>query len=101
VVTTYHGEMLGDHGYFRKCEPYEGSANIPFIICGSPSLGFTYSQRIEHAPCYSKEQAFHALTVESSRPRVPQTYTIAIDQMFRFEIPVNSLPVICIKSQTA
>ena len=40
VFTSDHGEMLGDHGYFRKCEPYEGSANIPFIISGSPSLGF-------------------------------------------------------------
>ena len=109
VVTTDHGEMLGDHGYFRKCEPYEGSANIPFIIAGSPSLGFKPGTRndqpvcledimptllelanaktpkavdglnlapalrgdgrvprewlhFEHAPCYSKEQAFHALT---------------------------------------
>ena len=40
VLTSDHGEMLGDHGYFRKCEPYEGSANIPFIISGSPELGF-------------------------------------------------------------
>jgi len=109
VVTTDHGEMLGDHGYFRKCEPYEGSANIPFIICGSPALGFKAGLRVtqpvcledimptllalagtkspsrvdgvnlvptlrgqqqvirkwlhfEHAPCYSKEQAYHSLT---------------------------------------
>jgi arylsulfatase len=109
VVTSDHGEMLGDHGYFRKCEPYEGSANIPFIICGSPAMGFKAGLRIkqpvcledimptllalagtksstridginlvpvlrgrkqrirewlhfEHAPCYSQEQAFHALT---------------------------------------
>lgn len=109
VVTSDHGEMLGDHGYFRKCEPYEGSANIPFIIAGSPELDFkrdvicnqpvcledimpTLLQaagavipesidgvnlvpvlrgeksvirewlHFEHAPCYSKEQAFHALT---------------------------------------
>jgi len=109
VVTTDHGEMLGDHGYFRKCEPFEGSANIPFIICGAPALGFKPAQRInqpvcledimptllslagtrsparvdgadltatlrggkqtirkwlhfEHAPCYSKAQAYHALT---------------------------------------
>jgi arylsulfatase len=108
VVTSDHGEMLGDHGYFRKCEPYEGSANIPFIICGSPALGFKPGLRVnqpvcledimptllalagttcptridgvnlvptlrgrkeairewlhfEHAPCYSKAQAFHAL----------------------------------------
>ncbi len=108
VVTTDHGEMMGDHGYFRKCEPYEGSANIPFIIAGAPSLGFKAgltvnrpvcledvmptlldlagtksharvdgvsllpslrgeSQEIrpwlhfEHAPCYSQQQAYHAL----------------------------------------
>ena len=109
VFVTDHGEMLGDHGYFRKCEPYEGSANIPFIIAGSPDLGFQPGLRcyrpvcledvmptlltlagvplpkpmdgvdlgptlrgdkrvirpwlhLEHAPCYSEQQAFHALT---------------------------------------
>ena len=109
VVTSDHGEMLGDHGYFRKCEPFEGSANIPFIITGSPELGFKSGLRsnqpvcledimptllalagtrspahvdgvnlvptlrgrkqvirewlhFEHAPCYSQEQAYHALT---------------------------------------
>jgi arylsulfatase A-like enzyme len=108
VVTTDHGEMMGDHGYFRKCEPYEGSANIPFVIAGSPSFGFKPGLRIkrpvcledvmptlldlagtrsparvdgvslvpslrgedqevrpwlhfEHAPCYSPQQAYHAL----------------------------------------
>ncbi len=40
VFTSEHGEMLGDHGYYRKCEPYEGSANIPYIIAGSEALGF-------------------------------------------------------------
>ncbi|HUT90766.1 MAG TPA: sulfatase-like hydrolase/transferase [Thermoguttaceae bacterium] len=39
-VMADHGEMLGDHGYFRKCEPFEGSANIPFLISGSKELGF-------------------------------------------------------------
>ena len=109
LVTSDHGEMLGDHGYFRKCEPYEGAANIPFIICGSPDLGFKPNLRdmravcledlmpttlelagvkpaapldgislvpvlrggqgttrewlhFEHSTCYSKPQAFQALT---------------------------------------
>jgi arylsulfatase len=109
VVTSDHGEMLGDHGYFRKCEPYEGSANIPFLITASPELGFQAGLRSvqpvcledimptllelagatppnptdgvslvpvlrgekrvlrewlhsEHANCYSRAQAFHALT---------------------------------------
>ena len=109
VFTSDHGEMLGDHGYFRKCQPFEGSANVPFLIAGSAEMGFRKGLRIErpvcledlmptllaiagsdipghldgvnllpvlrgekteirdwlhfeHAPCYSRQQAFHALT---------------------------------------
>ena len=39
VFSTDHGEMLGDHYYFRKCEPYEGSARIPFLIQASQEVG--------------------------------------------------------------
>lgn len=49
VFTSDHGEMMGDHGYFRKCEPYEGAANIPFIITGSPELKFKTGVR-NHQP---------------------------------------------------
>ncbi len=35
VFTSDHGEMLGDHYYFRKCEPFEGSSRIPFLIRSS------------------------------------------------------------------
>lgn len=109
VFTSDHGEMMGDHGYFRKCEPYEGAANIPFIFAGAADLGFKPGLRpsqpaaledilptllalanvpapaavdgvnllpvlrdaamptrdilhSEHAPIYTPEQAFHALT---------------------------------------
>ena len=109
VFTADHGEMLGDNGFYRKCEPFEGSANIPFIVAGSPELGFKPGLRpmqpvcledimptlldlagapcpkpmdgislvpvlraekpgvrqflhFEHAPCYSQQQAFQALT---------------------------------------
>jgi len=51
LFTTDHGEMLGDHGYFRKCEPFEGSANIPFIIAGSPELGFQSGVRCTRPVC--------------------------------------------------
>lgn len=51
VVTSDHGEMLGDHGYFRKCEPYEGAANIPLIVAGSSSLGFKSGARCEQPVC--------------------------------------------------
>jgi arylsulfatase A-like enzyme len=45
IFTTDHGEMLGDHDFFRKCEPYEGSARIPLLIQGSPELGLKAGQR--------------------------------------------------------
>lgn len=51
VVTSDHGEMMGDHGFFRKCEPYEGAANIPFIFSGSPALGFKSKLRVNQPVC--------------------------------------------------
>jgi arylsulfatase len=51
VFTSDHGEMLGDHGYFRKCEPFEGSANVPFLITGSKTMGFVKGTRSEQAVC--------------------------------------------------
>jgi arylsulfatase len=39
VFTSDHGEMLGDHYYFRKCEPYEGSSRIPLLFQAAPDLG--------------------------------------------------------------
>lgn len=32
LFVSDHGELLGDHNLFRKCLPYEGSANVPFIL---------------------------------------------------------------------
>lgn len=32
LFVSDHGEMLGDHHWFRKCSGYEGSARIPFIL---------------------------------------------------------------------
>ncbi len=29
-----HGEMLGDHYFWRKSLPYEGSARVPFLLSG-------------------------------------------------------------------
>jgi len=49
IFTSDHGEMLGDHYLFRKCEPYEGSARVPLLIQASPDLGFQ-SGGIHRAP---------------------------------------------------
>lgn len=32
IFTSDHGDMLFDHGLFRKSLPYNGSSNIPYII---------------------------------------------------------------------
>lgn len=32
LFTSDHGEMMGDHHYFRKSLPYEGSAKVPFML---------------------------------------------------------------------
>ena len=51
VFTSDHGEMLGDHYYFRKCEPYEGSARIPLLIRGSAGFDIKAGQRIDSPVC--------------------------------------------------
>jgi len=51
MFTSDHGEMLGDHGFYRKCEPYEGSANIPFLVAAAPELGFKRGLRSELPVC--------------------------------------------------
>jgi len=50
VFTSDHGEMLGDHHYFRKCEPFEGSCRIPLLIC-SAELGQQQGLRNNTAVC--------------------------------------------------
>lgn len=143
LLTSDHGEMLGDHGFFRKCEPFEGAANIPLVIAASPGLGFKPGLRSmqpvcledimptllelagaecpkpmdgvslvptlrgeqsvirqwlhsEHAPCYSKEQAFHALTDGHTkyiwRPQDGTEYLFDLDKDLREEHDLSKTP---------
>jgi len=34
IFASDHGELLGDHGYFGKCTPYNGSLHVPLIMRG-------------------------------------------------------------------
>jgi arylsulfatase A-like enzyme len=34
IFMSDHGEMLGDHYFWRKSLPYEGAANVPFLLNG-------------------------------------------------------------------
>jgi arylsulfatase A-like enzyme len=39
LFVSDHGEMMGDHHFFRKSVPYEGSARVPLIFCGPSKCG--------------------------------------------------------------
>lgn len=39
IMTSDHGEMLGDHYFWRKSLPYEGAARIPFLIRAPERFG--------------------------------------------------------------
>lgn len=36
AFTSDHGEMMGDHDFYRKGVGYEGSARVPFIVAPAP-----------------------------------------------------------------
>jgi len=44
IFTSDHGEMLGDHYFFRKSLAYEGSARVPFILSAPDSFGVKRGQ---------------------------------------------------------
>ncbi|MBW9089799.1 sulfatase-like hydrolase/transferase [Rhizobium wenxiniae] len=37
MITSDHGDMLGNHGFYAKRLMYEGSANVPMIVVGTES----------------------------------------------------------------
>ncbi|CAN7683376.1 sulfatase-like hydrolase/transferase [Neorhizobium sp. LjRoot104] len=37
LITSDHGDMLGNHGFYAKRLMYEGSANVPMILVGTAS----------------------------------------------------------------
>lgn len=41
IMTADHGEMLGDHYFWRKSQPYEGAARIPLHINAPKRFGIT------------------------------------------------------------
>ncbi|MEX0885334.1 MAG: arylsulfatase [Phycisphaeraceae bacterium] len=51
IFISDHGEMLGDHYMFRKCEPYEGSARVPMIIAGGADTGLKGGQVLDGPVC--------------------------------------------------
>ena len=48
VFTADHGEMLGDHHYWRKTLAYEGSAKVPFIMRGPSEMGLGQHTTVDH-----------------------------------------------------
>src|SRR5205814_1076331 len=42
-----HGEMMGDHGLFRKGYPYEGSSRVPLILWGPQNAGLLRGKSVD------------------------------------------------------
>ncbi|MFN3147333.1 MAG: arylsulfatase [Paracoccaceae bacterium] len=47
MFVSDHGEMLGDHQWLRKRVPYEGSANIPFLLRLPKSMGVAQGRAVD------------------------------------------------------
>lgn len=50
ILTSDHGELLGDHYLWRKGHPLEGSARVPFAIAGPEALGIRRNTQVD-LPC--------------------------------------------------
>jgi arylsulfatase A-like enzyme len=51
VLTSDHGEMLGDHYMWRKSVPYEGSARIPLLIRAPARFGLRARSVVDAPVC--------------------------------------------------
>jgi arylsulfatase A-like enzyme len=48
MLTSDHGEMLGDHYLWRKTVPYHGSIRIPLLVSAPPSFGLKRGAALPH-----------------------------------------------------
>ena len=51
IYTADHGEMLGDHYFWAKFVPYEGSTHIPMLIRLPEELGCPVDQVLDQPVC--------------------------------------------------
>ncbi len=47
VFMADHGDLMGDHHLWRKCEPYEGATRVPLMIQWSEETGISGGRRID------------------------------------------------------
>ena len=70
AFTCDHGEMLGDHNLWRKCQPHDPSARIPFIL--RPPSGWTARANAEDASMVGLEDIMPTF-LEAAGVGIPQT----------------------------
>ena len=51
IFTSDHGEMLGDHYWWNKRVPYQGSARVPMFVTGPRDAGLQPDQKIDELVC--------------------------------------------------
>ena len=70
VFSTDHGEMLGDHNLWRKVQPYDPSARIPFIV--KVPGGWTARTNVESAALVGLEDVMPTV-LDAAGVAIPDT----------------------------
>ncbi|NKB67931.1 MAG: sulfatase-like hydrolase/transferase [Candidatus Latescibacteria bacterium] len=94
VLTSDHGEMLGDQGGFQKQVPHEGAAHIPIIACG-PGL----AQGICDTPVTTWDVAATAL--EAAGVNVPQEHPLVGQSLRTVAAEGGERTIVCHHGQGA
>ena len=86
IFTSDHGEMLFDHGLFRKVNPYQGSVHIPFIVRYGKNISAGRKQKAASS-CVAELRDIAPTMLDCAGITLPETMDGAslVPQLFKEE----------------
>lgn len=75
VISSDHGEMLGDHNTHSKSKPWEGSASVPLIVFGGSDSFSIPAGSVRPAPAATLDLAGTFMDYAGAEPAVGMTTT--------------------------